>query len=384
MWVRNLSLSTWILMCALSAGSKLIGQADRSFNKDETNKTAVAQKATLRLDYAKPLRSSVVIRGMSIGGPFGCASDGTVLFPVYSFPKQPGGSLDALEFFIYGVRAGSSEVESIRYDPGLATDLHHIIPGGALVVSDKVVGILVNAVTGEELANDKNRESHPFLIFFDRKGAFLRAVPLDLSFHIATLGLLESGEILVIGSTLTEHHRRLTVLDDHGRVQRDLQPGLDSATEDTRDEKQLVGAANSGVGQSQIVPYRDHLLLIEMSTENPIVELNLGGMVKSTRLKLPEGEDIWQFIPSNGLTWDVILGHVDTQGSSERGVPAGLFKPDRIGVFDPETGVMLHFIDSGPDHYPVSLACENDGVFIALSTDPKDGSLLLEKATPVQ
>jgi len=242
--------------------------------------------------------------------------------------------------------------------------------------------VLVEAVTAEEQLKDpKTHKWHPFLLIFDRKGNFVRASPLDLSFQIAEIGYLNDRELLVVGSVAADWRQHLAVIDEDGKLLRQLQPGHDDsqyAKDDSLETR--LHAINSGAGRAQLVPYRGHVLMLETNSDAPVYELNGGGVIKETRLKLPPGEKIWQIIPSNGRTWDVIFGHAD-QGSVEDGVPPGLFKPEGVGEFDPETGELLHLVIPGPKHHPASLACEEDGLFTALSTDPKDGSLLVEEAT---
>ncbi len=117
-----------------------------------------------------------------------------------------------------------------------------------------------------------------------------------------------------------------------------------------------------------------------MDTNYDVKEIDEGGVLRSIKLKLPKGEKLGQIIPSDGGTLVVILGQADERGSAEDGLPSGLFRPNKIAEFDPGTGDLLRYLDAGSSHYPISISCEHDGRFTALSEDPKDGSLLLEAA----
>ena len=88
---------------------------------------------------------------------------------------------------------------------------------------------------------------------------------------------------------------------------------------------------NNPSGMPQLVPYRGNLLLLDMNTDHPVYELNAGGVIKSTQLKLPPGEKLWQFIPSvnRGRTWKVILGQTNEKGSPENGYRRTASRPTR-------------------------------------------------------
>jgi len=335
-----------------------------------------ATTPTLRLQYSKPVKSTLPMLGASMGASMSCTADGTTFFPTYSFPSP---SARSVSFSAYGVRSTGSYVESVRYDPTLAADLRRVMPIDVMAVSDSRVVLAVKAVTADEEASGKGVKSHPFLLFFDRKGTFLRSAPIDIDFHIAAIGIFDSGDLLVAGGpSPDERHRHWVVLDDHGRFLRTLNPGTEG-DEDRKPGDTTNLAQTLLTGHPQLVPYRGHLLLLESNTPYPIKEINEGGEINSTSLNLPKGDSPWQLLPSDGPHWIVVLGRMND--AAAEGLPVGGFNADKIAEFDPATGDLIRYIVPGPNHYPSSLSCQHDGVFTALSTDPKDGSLILETAS---
>ncbi len=249
-----------ILMVA-ATGSQVSAQVG------ETSKVAPgsSEAPTMRLEYAKPIRSTAITLGMAIGEPFGCASDGTTFFPAYSLQPFSASNKDrdgsSAQFSAYGVRSIGEFVDSIHYDPALATGLRRVSPGGAIGVSDSRVVISANAVTADEDANDRannrKRQLHTFLLFFDRKGSFLYAAPLDLDFPVGALGIFESGNILVVGLPAPkERHRNWVVVDDHGGFVRRLQPGIEGDEDSkTGDPTAFAQAARALTGNPQLVQH---------------------------------------------------------------------------------------------------------------------------------
>jgi hypothetical protein len=373
MAAQRLSLVFWALVASCVAPPAVPSLGAQSLEISP-------EPPTIHLDYGKPQPAGLLLLGTAIAFPFLCGSLGTVLFLANTLSQTTG--VIPLVSAVYSVKTGGRP-NSIRYDPN-ASGLRQIHTSSQIFASDSRVVLSVTALTADEELNDKNRKPHQFLLFFDTKGAFLHSAAVDLPFPVAAIGLFESGEVLVVGSTMIERRQHWIVLDEDGSVRRDLMPARDDSGDKKLEGKELSEAWTSMTGVPQVLQYRGHLLLLEMNTSHPIVEINERGVMKSTELKLAKGETLGEFIPSDGRTWKVILGHTAKEGSTENGTPAGMFDMDKIAEFDPNTGELLRYVDPGKDHYPISLACEQDGAFIALKTNPKDGSLTIERGTPAQ
>ena len=130
------------------------------------------------------------------------------------------GAIAVLNHFFLFTRYGQTTASS---SPSLSTLEQRkpakIQPGGGIAISNSRVAVLVNAVSIEEDLNDKNRERHPFLLLFDRKGNLLHALPLDLPFHISEVEFFDSGELLLIGSAQADLRQHWAVVDENGRLQ---------------------------------------------------------------------------------------------------------------------------------------------------------------------
>jgi hypothetical protein len=298
-----------------------------------------------------------------------------------------GATRDASVLFSgYGVRVDNGSAVSIHFDPALATGLRHLSPGGPMAVSDSKVILTALAVTADEdaanTAGGKKTKPHPFLLFFDRKGNFLYSSALDLDFTVRGLGVFESGDLLAIGvPTATDGNRHWEVIDEHGRPLRSLQPSIEGdESRKVGDRQAYAGELNTLTGQPELMPYRGHILILEKNTDYPIEDLNEGGVVRAVKLKLPPGENLGVFIGSDGANWKITVGHTETE-SSQYGHPRSSFRTDKIAEFDPETGDLLRYINTGKSHDPLALSCEHGGVFTALSEDPDSQALRVETAT---
>ena len=358
---------------ALLLASQIPGQAPPGAG-DLAENIAPEGPSTLTLAYGDAHHLAVGSSHLGITIPFHCGSDGTIQFVGLSF-SPPQLDFTAALYFL----KVSDSISYVRFDAA-APDLRQVTPTQQFAASGSRVVWLVNAITSDEEINDKRTKPHPFLLFFDLKGTVLRATPLSLPFTVGSIGLFDSGEVLLIGSTAFDSHQHWMLMDEDGDFQRDLLTGWDDDAKQGTGIETIKSRSKSMSGLPQLVPYHGNFLLAETNSSHPIVEINTSGIVKETELNLPKGEDIGEFIPTDGRTWKLVLGH--TNEKEENGLPSGYLKLDKIGEFDPTTGELLKYIDAGKDHYPSSLACEVGGEYLAIRTDPKDGSLVVEKGTP--
>ncbi len=336
---------------------------------------------TYRLTYSQPLHSPILKAQRAIlGGPLRCGPEGAIAFPAY---RQPNPKDRNVAFSLYTIKIEGDSLNAVRYAPGLATNLRNIIPAGlSLAISQSRVVFVVYAVTNEEYLTNPKTKRHPFLLIYNRTGDLIRAAPLNVGFPIGGIGLYHSGDILVVGSTVTDPHQHWVVVNDDGVVQQDLTPARPNALHGPLNGTVLSRGLAGLKGFPQIIPWHGNLIAAEMNTTNPIVEINEGGVVRSVKLKISArnaGETINKIIPSNGDTWDVVLGHTVTS-QAPNGRTGYEYDPDKIGEFSSQSGKLLDWVNPGKKISPASIACRHGDSYTALSFNYKTGMLLMWQA----
>lgn len=362
------------LMC-ISAIAQQSAATSVSVTEEHSGTVSANEIPLAVLKYGNAKRVLLSGKNMAFGFPFQCGADGTIFFPGNSF--SPTGDLQVDSFAVYAVKPRDATFLE-RFDPQMS-GLRKIFPRNGLAISDNRVVVLVDAVTAEEELNQPKKKRHPFLLFFDRNGSFLRASALDVPFIVAGIGLFESGDVLVVGSYILDKQQNWVVVGEDGHVERNLAPARDDSNDKPLEGKEFVSAIKGMAGMVEILPWRGHLLLLDLNTKHPIVELNERGILRTVQLQLPESLTLAQMIQSDGNSWKVAMMHT-VQGDSADGAPGYLI--DKVGEFDPNSGQLLRYVKAvDKTHYATSLACERSGVYFALSTDPNDGALQVDEAT---
>lgn len=317
------------------------------------------------------------VGNIGIGYPIACdVNDSRVAFPAITFTPEGDG---VRNFSIYSIDLGDS-LRVRRYDPGLS-GLHQISPSSWFAISSSRVILKVTALTPQEELNGSSKNPHPFLLFFGKEGNFLRATPLNLPFEIGGVGVFDSGNLLIVSSSTATS--QWTVLSEDGEIVRRLIP---TSSETPPSEKTtLVSALHANKGLLQILPWNHHLLILEMNSVSPILEITEQGILRTTSLKVPKEMYLGRFIPTDGKTWKVALGHVVDKDSAETGLRAGHFFMDKVAEFDSSSGELIRYIDvTDSTHYAAAIACEKTGSYFFLSADPKGKDLLIEESKVIR
>lgn len=364
-----------VVRCTLCCVLLLLILPATPLNAQENGKVVAHEVPTLPLVYSEPLKTGLLMPGTELGSTFHCADDGSIVFHTTSFSMEHGAPPIIV---VYSVKPQSG-ASPIRFDP--VTSGLHRISTGMVAVSPSRLAMMVSATKAEDTATyNKNPAPHSYLLLFDRSGSFLRATSLD-EFSVKSrpgVGIFDSGELLILaGSSASHGGLRWVLMKEDGSDMRTLAP--DQAETKTPEGKSHQIKHLSGM--PQIVPYRGHLLVMEMNTRGPIYEVSASGDIKAVVLKLPEGESLGQFIPSDGTTWKVILSHANADAHVHAGAPSS-FLLDKIAEFDPESGELLRYIDTGEEHHPLVIACEERGEYLGVHIDPQDGALTIIKGVP--
>jgi hypothetical protein len=197
-----------------------------------------------------------------------------------------------------------------------------------------------------------------------------------------------SGNLLVVGANAKDKSVHLLVVSESGNVDREMRLFDEdyNLSPHAKEDQPLSIALEFKAGaltSMRIIPYGQNLLLFPTATKQPVIEVNEHGIVHVYVLQIPKGFVLETLLSTSGHRWKVsTLGakvETNTYKDSETHSYAMEYGP--IFEFDPADGAVLRRIDR-PEGPPwAMLTCEHDGEYAAFTTDAKDGSLELLKAS---
>ena len=350
------------IVSLLLAGASVLGQTAPA-------KSPAAEGAAKRVSWtALPQESltfsrRVVPEGLpqspAITAPLRCSPNGT---PFMEFPLPPTFMTRAL---VSVTKSGKvTTYASGNNIPGLQ-DVSQI----AYFPQDKYVYYLVEARENSFLPADSDKSPRRYYsVKYAADGTLESTTPLDITTGPLRIGIFPSGALAIMGVDPVEHIPQLVLLDSKGSnshlVDIDgaglYDPGQLRRFYPKAADSDPGGSGSSLVASStQFVSYGDNLLLVQMGTDYPIVELGESGILRSLPLHLPAGSIIESFIQSSERLW---LARIADTASN----PAVHW----LVAFDPGTGEALRVI-STPGMPPDAIACDADGTFLALRKEFK-------------
>ena len=318
-----------------------------------------------------------------VASPFQCASDGGI-FAFGAVVPADFGTVAGPPVFNASLYDYQSETKTLIFDPAQSGLKNIQAMGKSFTVDDSGVIFLADAVTSQELMDDKKAKNHPFLVFFDRKGEFQRYVPVERPTAPRQIALLSSGEILVVGvEAANPLKEEWDVLDEDGTYQRSLTPYLRDEADDEAEQIALGGGLPPNL---VLFPHEGSILGVELNSTRPVLEINERGIVRSTQLQLPKGFKIANWIGSQerNLMMLMVKPFTNAEGKAD---PYKGWATLEIGEFDPASGdlVRIYKLDDPSHRYDgYGLGCYRDGVFRGFVKDPKTGSTAYVTAAPAR
>lgn len=215
-----------------------------------------------------------------------------------------------------------------------------------------------------EIEQAVNRaEQHRYIVHFDFTGDLRKVYKLDDPFEYSVVAEFASGNLLLGGMPM---HRKpqWAIADSDGTVRGFLTlPNETKLREDAaalfKPDRHGSSSAESMFGMTQIVPYRDELVMIPPGKSGVLYVVGENGVVRTLRLHLPTGLEPGSAIPS---TTSLFLRANDPT-KAKNGLETG-----PIYNINTETGAPLLQYETG-DVKPSSVLCASGTDFIALHND---------------
>jgi len=326
--------------------------------------------------------------------PVRCASDGTSFFNVIDFPSSPDQPLDPFKSTVYSVSSKGAQSFSIENLPDL--DRAQFL---AVDADDSKVVLLVtgkrkdkdrvaDSTSGtKEMSSAKYFSGDSYIAIFDRNGSYRKSVEVGVQYGPHDIALLSSGEFVVFGYDQVKSAVRVSLLDSDGGFLRDISYSDDlinlPAFKEAETADDLVRAvAGSGIGSWRLAHARGKVLLYQPGSKAPVFEIGPNGARREVPLSLPKGYRLDQFLSSSDR-WIALLQEDDSSKPAKSSARDSGDSSNKVALFElnPSDGSSRYRINLGSEipFNPYSIACEQEGRFLAYTAD-KDSKFILLNA----
>ncbi len=290
---------------------------------------------------------------------------------------------------IYSLDPKGGRAFSVKSIPGLY-DINFL---HGYFASDSMVGILVNATKDDKQASNTiplgpdippkhvfTGKHHDYLIKFDSRGNFQKAIELPERFNFRRMTALSDDTFLGLAYDRTNSVPQLFLMDSDAKIVRTLE-----LPNSMKSDPEIV-AGQSGDSSNEIpaesslswwlfAPSRGRILLYQAHSESPVLEVGANGVVREVTIASPPGYKLDEVIPAN----DRWIMRFRKESPSDSG--AADARPDAqndayvLYEVDPADGHLKRRIEvsTGPFY---SISCEQDGIFNAFSIDGQKLNLL--------
>jgi hypothetical protein len=310
---------------------------------------------------------------------------GLDLSPVTAAPTQctPDGSLFLDELDVKDLNkhtvVGIHGTDTRSYSPANISDLHDVFVESFFPTED-VVGFLVRGSKtapgspspGKSPAGIPWDDYHYYIAIFNRGGSYQKSIELPFRYTVSRFAILPSGEYLVSGYDQANSTARLAFLDSSGQLIRNLDfPAFRHATEGEYGSREAAKSARNLVGYVLMTPYKEDILVWQMSGDSPILDVGAGGTSKEISLQPPAGFVFDSLIPSN----DRLVALFRTTDTA----PGSAMSDVHYSYFDvrPQDGsVSAKLVQAG--NAPRSIACESDGTYLSFKRDSANKVILVK------
>ena len=261
-----------------------------------------------------------------------------------------------------------------------------------ILASDSMVGMLVNATKDPSNPQTVNigkglpplttypGKHQDYLAEFSLDGNFTRVVELEVPewWHVWRVATLPDGSLLAATYDRINARPHLVILDSGGDRKRELQipavmdenPVFSGGT--SSDPAQQVNAESS-MTYWKFGLARNKVLLYQVRSNMPILEVGAGGASREVAIDHPKGYTIDSVLPSN----DRWLIRFRKDGLSETGGSSTDPKTKNFVLYevDPADGHLRRQIEMAVGMF-YSASCEKDGTITAFSVDQEKVKLL--------
>jgi len=241
------------------------------------------------------------------------------------------------------------------------------------------VAEISSALKEKGLASEQDQTSYPLILLFKRDGSFQKFFSLPPDFEPKTVGVFpKTGDVLVVGVTRDSKEAHIKIYRDDGQeltsfalLDDDPNTGPNSKVKQSVTDILKSGA----LAFAQIVSSGDNLLMVPTLTNQPILELNEHGVVRSIDVKLPQGSIFGPVLDADSLPWYMkIFGDVHTSAPGDPHQGSSM-SPGPVLAVNPYDGSIERIIATTPER--TSVVCEADRTLLGLTTNKDSGALEL-------
>jgi hypothetical protein len=252
-----------------------------------------------------------------------------------------------------------------------------------VMVNNSVVGLLVNATKDPSNPRNINIGKHfpplaiypgkhqDFLAEFDLSGNFTKIVELPADLHIWRVAALPDDSLLALGYDRVNARPHLMLLDSGGERKRDIQipammDGNPAFAEGTSPDINKKMNAEDIMNSWQFAWARQKILLFQLHSSAPILEVGAGGAVREVTIEQPKGYEIDGMLPSNDR-W-LIRFRKDRLSDTETIDSDPKTRNYVIYEIDSADGSLKRRIEIA-DEMLYSSSCEKDGTITAFTVE---------------
>lgn len=242
-----------------------------------------------------------------------------------------------------------------------------------------------------DIVTQRKFSTKDYIVQFQRDGAFVKSIALDLPFTPQQIGAFPSGGFLVAGASKDASLKPvIALLKSDGQLDRylelkgDIRAAQEGKKEDAKDPVALPRWAAHGADNKQsltvaenlslIVADGRNLLLLRSGQKTPIFSVSPGGEVRAITPDVPSGFTLYD-LRSSQNTWVALYTHPHSDNPKDAAVDIETYALDPISGKAIARYVYPGFMGFG-------LAC-SDGVEFTVLERPGD-KLQLVKLVPVR
>lgn len=242
-----------------------------------------------------------------------------------------------------------------------------------------------------DIVTQRKLSTKDYIVQFQRDGAFVKSIALDLPFTPQQIGAFPSGGFLVAGAARDGSLKPIVALlksdgqlDRYLELKGDIRPAQPDKKEDTKDPVALPRWAAHGEENKQslavaenlslIVADGRNLLLLRSGQKTPVFSVSPGGEVRAITPNVPSGFTLYDLRVSQDM-WVAVYTHPHSDDPKNAAVDIETY------ALDPSSGkAIARYIY--PGFMGFGLAC-SDGVEFTVLERPGD-KLELVKLVPVR
>lgn len=314
--------------------------------------------------------------------PFECTSDGTVYVEMLTANRLVDPSNLGSRALAGITLSGDVHSYSVAGTPELndMEQVSHFVWGSG-------IGFLVRAHRDSKA--DKFADYHDYIVRFKLDGERQDVIQISDAFRAVSVAVFpSSGDLLIYGYDSDTAKPKLAIFNSDGTLLKELklragllrqsaamngvemkEMNVDKVLPERQAEQDAEKSQAHIIAPVQFVPLRNSVIFVQADSDLPLLEIKDGGTVRAISVKLPPGEKIYSFIPSDGNLFARVKSN----------------KRNAIYEIDPETGELLKRFKNSNTEDGSNIACVHENMFLSFEHDwAHDHALIPLWGTPEQ